>query len=142
MNKAIKLILGIVLMTFLVLIRAYASDLFYDPLIVFFKNVRESFSLPDFDWAGLLLHISLRFWINSFISLSILWLIFNNRELIQWSLILFAAFFVLFLIAFIILLKAYQPGAYMSLFYVRRFLIHPILLLILIPGFYFFKNRN
>lgn len=142
MSKTVKLFLGIVLVTFLVLIRAYASDLFYDPLIVFFKNVRDSFFLPDFDWTGLLLHLSLRFWMNSFISLSILWLIFNNRELIQLSLILYAAFFVLFLIAFIFLLKGYQPGAYMALFYVRRFLIHPILLLILIPGFYFFKNRN
>ncbi len=142
MNKGIRILLVLLLLALLVLIRAYAATLFYDPLILFFKMTHSSPALPDFDGVGLFLHISLRFWMNTLISLSILWLIFSNRELVQLSLILYGTLFIILLCAFVLLLYTYEPGAYMALFYVRRFLIHPLLLLVLIPGFYFFRNKK
>jgi exosortase F-associated protein len=142
MNRATRLCLGFFLVLLLVLIRTYASSIYYDPLIAFFKNIHSSPPLPEFDWVGLLLHMSLRFWMNSLISLSILWLIFSNKELIQLSFVLYGALFVILMIVFMLLLKTYQPGGYMALFYVRRFLIHPLLLLVLIPGVYFFSNSK
>lgn len=142
MHKVSRFLIGLVLVLLLMLIRAYASTLFYDPLIDFFKITRVTATLPSFDWPGLLLHVSLRFWMNSLISFAILWLIFRNRDLIRFSLILYGAFFLLFLLIFILLLKTFEPGQYMALFYIRRFLIHPLLLLVLIPGFYFFRNAK
>lgn len=142
MHKATRLLLGMVLVVLLMLIRAYASTLFYDPLIYFFKMTHATDALPNFDWIGLLLHVSLRFWMNSLISFAILWLIFGNRDLIRFTFILYGAFFIIFSLVFILLLKTYEPGQYMPLFYIRRFLIHPLLLLVLIPGFYFFRNAK
>lgn len=140
MDRGIRIIGAILSVGLLVLVRVYASTLFYDPLINFFKNTHSMLPLPMFDWPGLLLNLGLRFWINSMISIFILWILFKNREIIQLSFIIYGFFFLLLMISFSILLLTYQQGAYMGLFYVRRFLIHPLLLLILIPGFYFYRN--
>ncbi len=142
MHKTIRIIITLFCVVLLVLIRAYAPELFYDPLILFFKNSSGNLTLPEFDLLGLLLNTSVRFWMNTLISLTILWFVFSSKEVVRLSLVLYAIAFILLIIVFAFLLQVNPEGPFMALFYVRRFLIQPIFVLILIPGFYFFRNTN
>jgi exosortase F-associated protein len=135
----------------LVAIRAYEDTLFYDPLIPFFKLDHSTQSLPEMEHFRLVANIALRFWMNTLISLGILWLLFRKKEIIKMSVILFSIVFVVLLLAFVILLSSsptasgasenqLASGGHLALFYVRRFLIQPVFLLLLIPAFYFQKR--
>lgn len=124
-------------MVALVAIRGFSGSLFYDPLILFFKTNYQTEGLPNLDFIGLLLNLSLRFWMNTLVSLLVLWVLFQKRDIVQLSLFLYAVLFAVLMVAFWVLIKNYEPGSYQMLFYVRRFLIHPIPLLLLIPAFYF-----
>ena len=139
MNNYLKIGLIVLALLCFILLRTYASQIFYDPFISFFKASYQENELPQIDVLGLLLNTSLRFWINTLISLFVLWLFFQNKEVVQLSLWLYVIVFVLLLLVFYFLINTYDSGSYMALFYVRRFLIQPLLLLILIPAFYFHK---
>lgn len=142
MNKAAKIILLFLLLCGLLSVRAFASQLFYDPLIDFFKANHLSQELPALNVAKLLLNVSFRFWINTIVSLGILWVLFQKKDVVKVSGILYGIAFFLLLITFFIVLKTSERDSYMLLFYVRRFLIHPLFLLLLIPAFYFQRNSK
>jgi exosortase F-associated protein len=144
MGKIAKIFTVSVLGGFLVLIRGFEDLLFYDPLLAFFKSVQSYDSLPRFDTLKLILNVALRFLLNTLISLSILWVIFQNRDIVRLSLLLYTVLFIVLFCAFCYLLLSgitSEKGNYLSLFYVRRFLIQPIFLLVLIPAFYFQKKK-
>jgi len=142
LNKGLRILLIVLCILALVSIRAFASHIFYDPLISFFKGRYTTDPLPEMDVLGLVLNVSMRFWMNTIITLVILWLLFQKREVVVLSLWLGIIVFVLLLLAFVIFLDNAETGAYMPLFYTRRFLIHPMLLLLLVPSFYFHKLRK
>jgi exosortase F-associated protein len=136
-----KIIAIITLTVLLVSIRGFESDLFYDPLIQFFKTEHLTGSLPAFDTLKLLGNITLRYLANTLLSLILLWFLFREAGIIKISIMIFLTFFVLFMIAYSYLLFYSNTADYVLLFYVRRFLIQPILLLILIPAFYFYRRK-
>jgi exosortase F-associated protein len=140
MSRWVKIVLAAMLFGFLILIRMYEGTLFYDPLISFFKVDHSTEQLPAFDAFKLVLHLSLRFLLTTGISLLILWVVFRKKEIIKLSGILYSVFFVILLAAFLVLIQSSQSGGHLALFYVRRFLIQPIFLLLLIPAFYFQKK--
>jgi exosortase F-associated protein len=140
MNRSFKIVMVVLLFGLLIVVRFYENDLFYDPLIRFFKVDHSTHMLPEFDMWKLLMNVTLRFFTNTAISLLILWFIFMKKEIIKISIILYLAVFVALLIAFIFLIFSKEMGGHLALFYVRRFLIQPIFLLLLIPAFYFQKK--
>lgn len=134
-------IAGITLLCFLlVAVRFFEGDLFYDPLLLFFKSAPNGV-LPEFDTLQLVVHVSFRYVLNTVLSLGILWFAFESAEIIKLSAFFYVLFFVVLMLAFSILLGTSEAGQHMTLFYIRRFLIQPILLLILIPAFYFQKKK-
>ena len=137
-------ILGVfVLIILLVLIRGFEARMFYDPLLEFFKRNYKTMPLPDMDIVKLQLGVAFRYWLNTLVSLGILWLAFWNKEIIKISLYLYIVLFVLFLVAFgFIVIQSGEGDHHLLLFYIRRFLIHPLFLLILIPAFYFQKYKS
>lgn len=140
MNRSLKIVMVVLLFGLLIIVRAYENDLFYDPLIRFFKADHSTHMLPEFDKWKLLINVTLRFFINTAISLLILWFLFVKKEIIKISILLYLAVFVVLLIAFIFLIFSREMGGHLALFYVRRFLIQPLFLLLLIPAFYFQKR--
>lgn len=141
----------VMLFGILVAIRVYQESLFYDPLINFFKTDHSTHLLPEMDTVKLLGNLALRFWMNTLVSLGILWLLFRKKEIIKMSAILFIVVFVILMLTIIILLNGsptidgstdnkLASGGHLALFYVRRFLIQPLFLLLLIPAFYFQKK--
>lgn len=144
MRKVFKIVAIIVLAGLLVLIRAYEDSIFYDPLLNFFKMDYKSQPLPEMDTFALQTGIVFRFLLNTLISFAILWVVFRDKEIIKLAAILYFLLFVVLFLAFsFIVFNSEGTDGHLVLFYVRRFLIQPLFLLILLPAFYFqkFKTR-
>jgi len=136
-------ILGIVLaVVLLAVIRAFENQLFYDPFLEFFRGTFQNTVLPTYETDRLMISLSLRYWLNTGISLFIIYIVFREKSLLQLSGILYVFFYVVLLTAFIILLKSSKKPDYMTLFYIRRFLIQPLFLLLFLPAFYYQKKKS
>ncbi|PKA82493.1 exosortase F-associated protein [Ulvibacter sp. MAR_2010_11] len=142
MKKPVTILTLLVLATLLVLIRMFEETLFYNPLLYFFKTNHSTQPLPEFDTYKLLANVSLRFLLNTLLSLAILWTVFKEKEVVKLSAILYAFLFVVLIAIFTFLLFNSEAGEHLTLFYVRRFLIQPLFLLILLPAFYFQKKNK
>lgn len=143
MNMILKIAGIILLAALLVIIRAMEDTLFYDPLLHFFEVDYKSLPLPEMDTFALQTSIALRFLMNTIISLAIIWLIFKDKEIIKLSIILYSLLFIfLFMVFSFIIFNTEETGGHFVLFYVRRFLIQPLFLLILLPAFYFQKYKT
>lgn len=120
-------------------IRIFEDHLFYDPLKPFFKY--EGKVLPQYDTFRLFIGIAFRYLLNGLVSLAILWVAFKDRQIIKLSALLYGLFFVLIATALLIVLLADSPNI-LLVFYLRRFLIHPLLILLFLPAFYYQKNMK
>ncbi len=140
MNRVVKIAVLLILVAGLVLVRQFEASLFYDPMLQFFKTNHSTQSLPEMDYFKVLYNVAFRYWVNVILSLAILWVVFRNKGILKLSLFLFGILFVVLILVFALLLNASEAGNYMALFYVRRFLIQPLFLLILLPAFYFQKR--
>ena len=142
MNKVGKYIALIILFTVLVLIRAFEDVLFYDPYLTFFENDYLYLDSPRREIAKLVFYTSLRFLLNTLLSLGILFVIFRDKSIIKFSVIVFSLAYVLLLIAFLYFVINPNQEDYYLFFNIRRFLIQPIGLILLLPAFYYYKlNR-
>lgn len=140
MHKVVRIIAISVLVVGLILVRQFESELFYDPLLEFFKLDHTTEALPEMDNDRLLLHLAFRFLLNTVISLLILWFVFRDKSILKLSSLLYVGLFVILMIVLVFLLGSSATGDHMALFYVRRFLIQPLFLLLLLPAFYFHKR--
>ncbi len=124
----------------LILVRAFQSKLFYDPFINYFKNDYLHQVIPKFNSFKLYLNIFFRYLLNSLISIGIIYLLFQ-KQFLKFSLQFYAIAFVILIFLLFIVLKIQLFESYLPLFYLRRFLIHPIFILLLIPIFYYQKKN-
>jgi len=137
MNSFAKISTLLFLTVLLVLIRHFEASLFYDPLLLFFEQEYISCAIPQLDTIKLFANVALRFLMNTSLSLLILWVLFKDISIIKLSAILYTLLFVILAIAFVVLFYYSETKGFLPLFYVRRFLIQPLFLLILVPAFYF-----
>ncbi|MCB0745419.1 MAG: exosortase F system-associated protein [Ignavibacteriae bacterium] len=135
-----RILLLIILIFALVLIRFFEGKLFYDPFLEFFKTDFQNKDLPEFNTFKLFLNLFLRFTLNSAISVGIISVLFKDKSILKFSIWLFVTFFFVLILFFAV--ELYFIKDYLLLFYTRRFLIQPILLILFIPAFYYQKlNR-
>jgi len=140
MKKRVRIPIIVFLFGLLVLVRAFATELFYDPFINYFKDAYLDEAIPDYNAIKLWMSIFLRYLINALISLGIIYVAFQKKGLVRFSVKFYiAAFFVLGIFYFT-LLQFEMVSGYLFTFYVRRFLIHPVFVLILLPAFYYQKK--
>ena len=139
--KKVKLIiiLGLCLVG-LVLIRTFENSLFYDPLIDYFKGDYLNSSLPEIEYLKYFGHILFRYVLNTAFSLVIIHIIFKDFRILKFSLNFYILLFIILVSFLIILFQIIDVK--MLLFYVRRFLIQPIFLFILVPAFYYEKLKK
>jgi exosortase F-associated protein len=143
MKKEIRIILILLLLALLVLIRAFEKELFYDPLIVYFQNDYLYTSIPDVNVWKLIVDILFRYTLNSLVTLGIIYLAFQKKKFVKFSGFFLMLAFMLLIVVFAFLLRNDFKNGYLLPFYVRRFLIHPLFLLLLFPAFYYQKlNKN
>ncbi len=131
----------IVLVTLLLLIRAFENQLFYDPFLLYFKGNYQKAPLPKFNSGLLFLGILFRYFLNTIVSLGILYFLFKDREMISFALLLYVLLFLILIAAFFAVLYFFNSDENLLLFYVRRFLIQPLFVILFIPAFYFQKLK-
>ena len=135
-NKIVRIIVAVLLLILLVSVRFFESSLFYDPLLQYFKGQYQHSPLPEIEYLFLFLNIGFRYFLNTIISLSLLYVIFKDIHMIKFTAVLYAVFFVV-LISILIFTMSNEEPDNMLIFYVRRFLIQPIFILLFIPAFLF-----
>lgn len=119
----------------LALIRTYEGDWFYDPFLDYFRGNNQNKPYPETQGFRLFLNLFLRYFLNAVLSLAIIQVLFRNREFLKLAAFLYTVFFVILIIVFFLVLYNTE-NANLVLFYVRRFLIQPIFILLFLPAFY------
>jgi len=137
MDRKYKIPIILLLFFALVLVRAFEQEMFYDPFIDYFKNDYLHDPIPIFSGSKLLLHLIFRYGLNAIISFLIIYVAFENKDFLLFSMKFYVIAFVVLSITFFIILKGELKSGYLFAFYVRRFLIHPLFVLLLLPGFYY-----
>ncbi|RSK39942.1 exosortase F system-associated membrane protein [Mangrovimonas spongiae] len=142
MQKKYRFLVFIVLVSFLILIRAFENQLFYDPYLLFFKNDYLYADAPKLDMFKLVVSITLRYTLNTIISLGILYVIFVDKSMVEFSLLIYTISYVILILLFLYFITNHRQEDYYLFFNIRRFLIQPILLLLLVPAFYYHKRKK
>ncbi|MDX5586016.1 MAG: exosortase F system-associated protein [Aureibaculum sp.] len=137
MNRWVRLGIIGVLIVLLMLVRAYGTELFYDPFIAYFKHDYLNSTIPGFNSIKLFFNLFVRYAMNAIISLAIIYAAFQKRELVIFSIKFYVLAFIVLSIVYYLLLRAGMANGYLFTFYVRRFLTHPIFILVLLPAFYY-----
>jgi len=140
LSNKFKLALIVVLVLLLAVVRGFEETLFYDPFALYFKGDYLNLAFPKYDAAHLFWSMGFRYWLNSAISLFIIYILFSDWALTKFAGILYLIFFIVLLAVFFLLLRYSDAGDNFVLFYVRRFLIQPLLLLLFVPAFYYQKR--
>ncbi|MFB3390136.1 exosortase F system-associated protein [Flavobacterium sp. LAR06] len=118
------------------LIRTFENQLFYDPFLEYFELDFKNLPFPQVDVFKLFCGLFLRYFLNTILSLILIYALFRDGEILKFSTFLYLFFLVILFVLFFVILN-YFPDANWLLFYVRRFIIQPIFVLLFIPAFYY-----
>lgn len=138
-NKTSLFFISVILLS-LVAIRMYEDVIFYDPFLDYFKANYTSLPLPNYNPVKLFFSLGFRFYLNSMLSLGLLYLLFKDAKIIKFSTFLYVFFGSVLMVAFFFMLKVGGAENKMALFYIRRFIIQPIFVILFIPAFYYQKR--
>lgn len=142
MNNTVKYILLFGLFVLLILIRVFEDVLFYDPYLTFFQNDYLYIDSPRREVLKVTLFTTLRYLLNSIISLGILYVVFRDKSIIKFSTIIFALAFLILIAIYLYFVVNPRQEDYYLFFNVRRFIIQPIILMVLLPAFYYNKLKT
>ncbi|RKS15196.1 exosortase F system-associated protein [Flavobacterium sp. 120] len=142
LNNKLRFVQFLLLVVLLVLVRAFENQLFYDPFLDFFKKDFAKLRLPSFDSTQLFLGLLFRYTLNTVISLGIIYVIFKDVAMVKFAFVLYYFFFMILIVAFFYIVYFANENSNWVLFYVRRFLIQPIFVLLFVPGFYYQKQNK
>ena len=135
-NKKNLAIVGILIFV-LILVRAFESKLFYDPFLEFFHGESQNKPLPEYDGFKLFFGLFFRYLINSVITISIIYLLFKEISIVKLTSFLLVAFFVVLIVTLFLILNFSSQPDYLFIFYISRFLIQPLFLILFVPAFYY-----
>jgi exosortase F-associated protein len=80
-----------------------------------------------------------RYSINTALSLGLIYVLFKDVAMIAFASFLYVFFFLVLIVLFYAIIYCFGAQNNLALFYVRRFLIQPIFLILFIPAFYYQK---
>lgn len=141
LNNKIRLAQFLFFVGLLVLIRAFEDQLFYDPFLGYFKYDFANLPLPIFNPFQLFFGLLFRFTLNTILSLGIIYLLFKDVQMVKFAFVLYYFFFMILIVTFFFIVYYVKGHNNLALFYVRRFLIQPIFVLLFVPAFYYQKQK-
>ncbi len=139
-NKYIRILLAIVLIIGLIAVRFFEDRIFYDPLIHYFKYFKARF--PQLNETKLYSHIFLRYMLNLLFTVLLIKVIFWKQQYVKFTIIIGVLGLAILLPLYAYQLHNHLIWGDMIFFYVRRFLIQPMFLIILVPCFYYQEIKN
>ena len=131
-----KVIVTIVIILCFAIIRNFESELFYDPFLDYFKFDFKNLPFPEVNSFKLFCGLLFRYLINSVLSLILIYTLFHDKDILKFSMLLYGFFIIVLFVMFFVILKYFQEWNWL-LFYVRRFIIQPIFVILFIPAFYY-----
>jgi exosortase F-associated protein len=140
MSKKNRLIILFALFVSLVAVRYLATKWLYDPFQSYFDHDYLLKPIPEYHGLKLFFNMFIRYAVNTLISLVIIWMAFRDRDLLRFAVKFYLLAFVFLTFTFFVVLTGELKDGYLFAFYIRRFIIHPVLLLILFPAFFFKKG--
>lgn len=141
LNRRTQIVFFIFLLGLLVSVRAFENDWFYDPFINYFQSEFLHLKYPNYNEALLFINWIFRYFLNSVFSIAIIFLIFQEMQMVKFSALLLTVFLIFLLLGMFVLLHCFDEEQKMILFYVRRFLIQPLFLILFIPAFFYQKMK-
>lgn len=109
---------------------------FNDPLIPFFELADYSNApFPKIDWSSYFFQLEIRYLINSTLSIAILLLLFQRKGLLAFLTVIFLS--VGLLSSILLGYQLLHQDNYTLLLFARRIMMHPIVLLTLVPALFF-----
>lgn len=136
-------VLAIVLSVFgFAILRLNQVQFFYDPFIHYFKTDYHTDSYPTFHKIQFYGSLLFRYVLNSILSLIIIFAIFKSKEIIKFVSGLYLFLGILLFILLFWEIHLTETKSPFFLFYLRRFLIQPVFLLLFIPALYFQKKTQ
>lgn len=124
----------------LVSVRFLEDKIFYDPFLAFFKGNYKVAQIPEFLWGKLIISHFFRFFLNLFFSAVVIHFMFLNKKWTLQAVVLITVAFLFFFPIYLWCLYTKMEIGYLFTFSVRRFVIQPIILLLIIPIFYYRKK--
>ena len=124
----------------LISVRFLEDKIFYDPFLEFFKAEYKVAQVPDFIWGKLILSHFFRFALNLIFSAIVVHFMFLNKKWTIQAVFLMSVAFLFFFPIYLWCLYSKMEIGYLFTFSVRRFVIQPIILLLIIPIFYYRKK--
>ena len=123
----------------LISVRMLEDKIFYDPFLEFFHRSNKNATFPGFEWGTLIVSHFFRFALNLFFSAVIVQFIFKNKQWTIQAVVLMLIVFAITLTLYLYCLHTKFEIGYLFSFYMRRFVIQPLILLLIIPIFYYRK---
>lgn len=140
LKNKLKITLILLLVLLLATIRAYEEDLFYDPFLTYFKGDYLSLPFPEFNDFRLFFGLTFRYFLNTIFSLGIIHVLFLDLKFIKFTALLYFIFYLVLISIFFLAVHFLDKENNFVLFYIRRFLIQPLFLLLFIPAFFYQKK--
>ncbi|RTY86726.1 exosortase F system-associated membrane protein [Flavobacterium sp. RSP15] len=142
LNNKVRVLQFLFFVVLLVLVRAFENQLFYDPFLDFFKKDFAKLPLPSFNVVQLFYGLLFRYTLNTAISLGIIYVLFKEIMMVKFAFVLYYFLFMILMVAFFYIIYFTWGNHNWILFYIRRFIIQPIFLLLFVPGFYYQKQNK
>jgi len=118
-------------------VRLLEGQIFYDPFLDYFHEANKNIEFPQFEWGKLIISHLFRFLLNLLFSCLIIQCLFKKRDwTIQGALLITIIFIITFPIYLYCIYDRFDIG-YLFSFYMRRFVIQPLTLLLIVPVFYY-----
>lgn len=124
----------------LISVRMLEDKIFYDPFLEYFHEAIKNIAFPRFELGKLIAGHLFRFMLNLAFSCLIIQCLFKNRQwTAQGALLITIIFVITFPIYLYCIHDKFEIG-YLFSFYMRRFVIQPLALLLIVPMFYYRKQ--
>ncbi|KAF2507867.1 exosortase F system-associated protein [Flavobacterium zhairuonense] len=131
-----KILISVCIVICFGIIRAFENSLFYDPFLEYFEKDFKNLPYPEIESAKLFFGLFFRYFLNTILSLALIYVLFKDADIFKFSFFLYVFFGVILFVAFFVILDCFLNANWL-LFYVRRFIIQPIFVLLFIPAFYY-----
>jgi exosortase F-associated protein len=123
-------------------VRAFEDWLFYDPYLSFFQNDYLYIDSPRREVAKLVFFTTLRYGLNTLFSLGVIYAVFVDKGIIKFSVVIYGVAYLVLVAAYLYFVIHPRQEDYYLFFNVRRFLIQPVFLLLLLPAFYYYRLKR
>lgn len=124
------------------LLRYFEKELFYDPFLDYFQRDYLDKPFPSFESFKLFWSMFFRYFVNSLFSIIVFYSLFKDKSIIKFTTVLYSLLFVVLISSFFFVVLVLNENYNFLLFYLRRFLIQPLFLVLFIPAFYFQKRQG